>query len=245
VTESTGWPEGLGLRRYASLDSTNEEARRLAHTGERGSLWIVADEQTAGRGRRGRSWVSGRGNLFATLLTQAPAQVSAQLGFAAALAVGDTIASFAPAAQVTLKWPNDVLLDSRKTAGILLEGLGGDVLAIGIGINLAHHPSDTEFPATSVACAMELIPDLNTVLARLASNMAAWYEIWEKRGFPPLRETWMARAQGMGRPIRARLAESEMEGVFEGLDGDGALLLRTSGGMLKRITAGEIFFGAD
>ena len=245
MTEISGWPDGVGLRRYATLDSTNEEARRLARDGLREPLWIVADEQTAGRGRRGRPWVSQRGNLFASLLTQGAPQLSAQLGFAAALAAADTVASLAASADVRLKWPNDVLLKGRKTAGILLEVLGGDTLAIGIGINLAHYPQDTEFPATSIACAMGLTPDLNAALACLATRMAAWYEIWERRGFALLRESWMARAQGLGWPIRARAAESEMEGVFESLDEDGALLLRVSGGMLKRITAGEIFFGAD
>jgi BirA family biotin operon repressor/biotin-[acetyl-CoA-carboxylase] ligase len=245
VTEIPGWPDAVGLRRYATLDSTNEEARRLARAGASGPLWIVADEQTAGRGRRGRPWVSQRGNLFASLLTQAPPQLSAQLGFAAALAAADTVASLARSADVRLKWPNDVLLQGRKIGGILLEGLGGDALAIGIGINLAHFPPDTEFPAISVACAAGLTSDLNAALACLATRMAAWYEIWEQRGFARLRENWMARAQGLGRPIRARLAESEMEGVFESLDEDGALLLRVSDGMLKRITAGEIFFGTD
>jgi BirA family transcriptional regulator, biotin operon repressor / biotin---[acetyl-CoA-carboxylase] ligase len=242
VTHIAGWPQGLGLNIHETLDSTNEEARRLAATGERGPLWIVAREQTAGRGRRGRGWVSSRGNLFATLLTRAAAPAAAQLAFAAGLAVGETVAACASNAQMTLKWPNDVLLDGKKAAGILLEALGEDALAIGIGINLAHHPTDTEFPAISMTALAGSVPDWDGALQRLAGAMAAWYEVWRGQGFAPVRTAWLARAAGLGRPIRARLEGSEMQGVFENLDEDGALLLRQETGTLTRVTAGEVFF---
>ena len=244
MTQIPGWLQGLGLRRYETLDSTNEEARRLAMADERAPLWIVAREQSLGRGRRGRAWVSGAGNLFATLLTRAAPATAAQLGFAAGLAAAEAISACAPASQVTLKWPNDVLLEGRKAAGILLEAMGEDALAIGIGINLAHHPSDTEFPATAIAAITGSAPDPDVTLLRLASGMAAWYEIWREQGFAPLRTAWLARAAGLGRPIRTRLAESEMHGVFEDLDDDGALLLRAPSGELTRITAGDVFFRA-
>jgi BirA family biotin operon repressor/biotin-[acetyl-CoA-carboxylase] ligase len=237
-----GWPEGLGLRVHDSLDSTNEEARRLASAGERGPLWIVAREQTAGRARRGRAWVSQRGNLFATLLTRAAIASAAQLAFAAGLAAGETAAGFAPNAQMTLKWPNDVLLEGKKAAGILLESLGEDALLIGIGINLAHAPTDTEFPAISLAGLTGSAPAFEDALVRLAGHMAAWYEVWRKDGFARLRSAWLARAGGLGRPIRARLEGREMQGVFEDIDHDGALLLREASGALIRITAGEVFF---
>jgi BirA family biotin operon repressor/biotin-[acetyl-CoA-carboxylase] ligase len=241
VTQSN-WPDGIGLRRFDSIDSTNDEARRLARTGERGPLWIVAREQAAGRGRRGRAWISQRGNLFATLLTRAAQPVAAELAFAAALAAGEAISVLAPSSEVTLKWPNDVLLNGKKAAGILLEGLGEDALAIGIGINLVHHPLDTEFPATSIATATGSAPDPDDVLLKLAGRMAAWYEIWREQGFTPVRAAWMSRAAGLGHPIRARLEGNEMAGLFEDLDMDGALLLRQSSGALVRITAGEVFW---
>jgi BirA family biotin operon repressor/biotin-[acetyl-CoA-carboxylase] ligase len=245
MTQIAGWPPGLGLRVHEILDSTNEEARRLARAGERGPLWIVAREQNAGRGRRGRSWVSQRGNLFASLLTRAPAHCAAQLAFAAGLAVGETVAGFAPSAETSLKWPNDVLLDGKKVAGILLEGLGGDALAIGIGINLSHCPDETEFPAVSIAQVTGSAPDWDATLLRLAGAMAAWYEIWRGGlGFAPVRTAWLARAGGLGGPIRARLEGNEMQGVFETIDEDGALLLRQGSGALARITAADVFFGS-
>jgi BirA family transcriptional regulator, biotin operon repressor / biotin---[acetyl-CoA-carboxylase] ligase len=242
VTAIQGWPRDLGLRRYETLDSTNEEARRLAKNGERGPLWIVAREQTAGRGRRGRAWISESGNLFATLLRPVTTSLSAQLGFVAGLAAADSIAAHAPGAEVALKWPNDVLLNGKKVAGILLEALGHDSLAIGIGINLAHYPPDTEVPSISIAAVMGKQPDLDGTLLRLASAMTAWYEIWLRQGFQPIRKAWLLRSSGLGHAIRARLADSERDGVFEDLDEDGALLLRDSAGTLTRITAGDVFF---
>jgi BirA family biotin operon repressor/biotin-[acetyl-CoA-carboxylase] ligase len=242
VTGIRGWPRDLGLRRYDTLDSTNEEARRLAKSGVRGPLWIVSHEQTAGRGRRGRVWISESGNLFATLLMQATTSLSAQLGFVAGLAAADAIAAHASGAEVALKWPNDVLLNGKKVAGILLEALGHDSLAIGIGINLAHYPRETEIPSISVAAVTGNPPDLDGILLRLASAMTAWYEIWLRQGFQPVRKAWLLRASGLGQPIRARLGDSEREGVFEDLDEDGALLLRDAAGTLTRITAGDVFF---
>jgi BirA family biotin operon repressor/biotin-[acetyl-CoA-carboxylase] ligase len=194
VTAIPGWPAGVGLIRHDVIDSTNEEARRLAAAGESGPLWIAATEQTAGRGRRGRIWVSQAGNLFATLLIAAPTPIAAQLGFAAGLAAAELVSSYAPRGAVALKWPNDVLLDGRKVAGILLEGVAPEMLAIGIGINLAHHPQGTEFPATSLAVALGHAPDPDDALVRLAGRMVAWYEIWRNRGFAEVRSVWLARA---------------------------------------------------
>jgi BirA family biotin operon repressor/biotin-[acetyl-CoA-carboxylase] ligase len=230
------------IRRYDTLDSTNEEARRLAAAGEKAPLWIIAREQTNGRGRHGRVWISQAGNLFATFLTQAPQAKSGQLAFAAALAVYETVAHFAPSIPLTLKWPNDVLLNGKKVAGILLEGLAVEGLAIGIGINLAHCPDVTEFPATSVASEMGYPADPEEALAVLAEAMSSWYEVWARHGFAKLREAWLARASHLGKEIRARLDGSEFTGVFEGLDEDGALRLRIAGGAIQRISAGDVFF---
>lgn len=224
------------------LDSTNEEARRLALAGETGPLWIVAREQTAGRGRRGRAWVSDRGNLFATLLTRAAQPIAAQLAFAAGLAVAGTVDAYSARADVSLKWPNDVLLRNKKVAGILLESLSPDILAIGVGINLARHPQETEFAATSLAALTGSAPDTDDAIQRLARQMAAWYEVWQTNGFVPVRAAWLQRAAGLRKPVRARLEGHDMEGVFEDIDQDGALLLRDAGGTLVRITAGEVFF---
>ena len=129
----------------------------MAERGETGPLWIVARRQSAGRGRRGREWSSETGNLAATLLTvvRRPPAEAAQLTFVAALAVADLLDAYAPPALVSIKWPNDVMLDDRKASGILLESgahdSGGLWLAVGIGVNLAHAPTNTERPATALA----------------------------------------------------------------------------------------------
>jgi BirA family biotin operon repressor/biotin-[acetyl-CoA-carboxylase] ligase len=238
---AASWPPGVRLIRFDSLDSTNEEARRLVAAGDTGPVWITAREQTKGRGRRGNSWISESGNLYATLLLQAPHATAAQLGFAASLAAADVVTLYADPARVSLKWPNDVLLDGRKVAGILLETLARESLAIGIGINLLHHPEGTETPAISVNAAIGRKVDLSDALANLAARFAAWYATWQSQGFLGLKPHWLSRASSLGGPIRARLADREMKGVFEDLDHDGALLLRTPDKTLTRITAAEVF----
>lgn len=235
-----GWPAGYRLIRHEKIDSTNSEARRLAEAGETGPVWITALHQTAGRGRRGRVWDSALGNLAATLLIRPARDNRAQLSFAAALAVADLAAHFAPAARIAVKWPNDVLADGRKLAGILLES-GEGWLAIGIGINLAAHPQGTEFPATSLAALGMTPPSPGHALEVLAGRFAHWYDCWMKDGFEPLRAAWLAQAGGLGGPIRARLPQEELVGVFEGIDADGALLLNRDG-QVRAISAGEVFF---
>jgi BirA family biotin operon repressor/biotin-[acetyl-CoA-carboxylase] ligase len=244
----TGWPSGYRHIHFESIGSTNDEARRLAAFGQTGPLWITADEQTAGRGRRGRVWVSPKGNLMSTLLLhpRRPAVECAQLSFVSAIAVADTVAHFAPEADVKVKWPNDVLADGRKISGILLEstGAGGEpyFLAIGIGINLAHFPPDTEFPATALAALGVPAPPSSEALGQLAAHFAKWYDIWRGQGFPPIRDAWLARAANLGGRIRARLTNEETSGVLEGIDETGALLLRETPDRLRTIAAAEVFF---
>jgi BirA family biotin operon repressor/biotin-[acetyl-CoA-carboxylase] ligase len=243
------WPQGYALREWAEIDSTNEEARRLAGSGERGPVWLRADRQTAGRGRRGRAWESPTGNLAATLLIAPgkPASECAQLSFVTAIAAADTAFGFAPDIEIKVKWPNDVLAGGRKLSGILLESAsGGDgaltFLAIGIGMNLAHFPPDTEFPATSLAALGVSVPSASAALTQLAGHFAKWYDVWMTNGFSPIQDAWLARAAGLGTRIRARLTHEETSGVFEGIDGTGALILREAQGRTRTIAAGEVFF---
>ncbi|MGD0191990.1 MAG: biotin--[acetyl-CoA-carboxylase] ligase [Rhizomicrobium sp.] len=242
-------PDGYTFRHFESIDSTNEEARRLAASGEQGPVWITAGQQTAGRGRRGRSWASPPGNLAATLFLRPdrPASSCAQLSFVAALAVSDIVSRQAHSSDVRVKWPNDVLADDRKIAGILLEsaGSGGerlDWLAVGIGINLAHFPPDTEFPATSLAELGAPVPLPADAAGHLAGAWSRWYEVWRSDGFGQIRDVWLSRAARLGARIRARLASEETSGVFEGIDLDGALILRERPGQTRAIAAGEVFF---
>jgi BirA family biotin operon repressor/biotin-[acetyl-CoA-carboxylase] ligase len=244
----TAWPSGYALKEFDEIDSTNEEARRLAAGGERGPVWITARHQTAGRGRRGRRWETPNGNLAATLLLDPgrPARDCAQLSFVSALAAYDAIATFTPDADIKVKWPNDVLVNGRKIAGILLESAGhGDepsYLAIGIGMNLNFHPLDTEFPATSLH-ELGISASLpRHALLELARSFAKWYNLWRRDGFGPIRDAWLARAAGLGTRIRARLSNEETAGVFEGIDETGALLLRETQDRVRVIAAGEVFF---
>ncbi len=237
------------IEAYDELDSTNAEARRRAERGETGPVWITAKRQTAGRGRRGRNWETGAGNLAATWLatTDLPPATAAQISFVAALAVHDLAAAYVPAALVTLKWPNDPLIAGRKTSGILVESgphpAGGLWLAVGVGVNLARPPENPERPATSFAEHMRAPPPKPLeALAVLAEAFERWRGIWERLGFPPIAEAWTARAHGLGEPCVARLPDEEVRGVAEGLDPDGALRLRTAAGVVRRITAGDVFF---
>jgi len=238
----TTWPAGYRRKDYAELDSTNEEARRLAEAGEETPLWISATRQTAGRGRRGRAWDTGDGNLAVTLLLrpQASQAVTGQLSFAAALAAAEMVQHFAPAAAVTVKWPNDVLAEGRKIAGVLLEG-GSGWLAVGIGVNLAHHPEGTAFPATSLPQLGIAPPSCDQALGLLAARFAHWYDAWMENGFETLRTAWLERASGLGAPITARLPHETRQGLFEGIDASGALLLKERTGV-RAIAAGEVFF---
>ena len=247
----TDWPQGYGLKRYEEIDSTNEEARRLIAAGETGPLWLTAKRQTAGRGRRGRSWEMAGGNLAATLLLRPDRSQGewAQLSFATAIAAADMAAYFADSpqrggARIALKWPNDVLADGKKLAGILLETANGPspALAIGVGANLADHPDGTEFPATSLAALGAKVPSADDALAVLAAGVAKWNEIWRDQGFVPIREAWLARAAGLGTRIRARLATEERSGMFEGIDENGALLLNEGFGRASVLPAADIFF---
>jgi BirA family biotin operon repressor/biotin-[acetyl-CoA-carboxylase] ligase len=233
--------------RHISLDvtdSTNTRAVALAREGEAGPLWITAKDQTAGRGRRGNRWASGAGNLFASLLLTDPSAGPrvAELSFVTALAVHDAIlaCALALAPAPTLKWPNDVLVGGAKIAGILIEGEGSRVI-IGVGINCAHHPHDTPYPATDLAAQGACVtPEAAFVALRRA--MAARLSQWDRgAGFEAIRADWLACASGVGSPIRVRLPGREIDGVFESLDEKGRLVLRRADGVCETIMAGDVF----
>lgn len=234
---------------YDEIDSTNAEARRRVEAGEGGPLWITAGRQTAGRGRRGRSWESPSGNLSATLLmlTDKPPVEAAQVSFLAALAVCDLAREFVEPKAVRLKWPNDVLILGRKAAGILVEsGRAPDGrlwLAIGMGVNLAHSPLAADRPATAFAEHMSRPPPQpRAAVEILAAAFDKWLEAWTRGGFTPIAEAWTLRAFGLGEACIARLPNETVAGVAEGLDVDGALRLRLPDQTLRRITAGDVFF---
>jgi BirA family biotin operon repressor/biotin-[acetyl-CoA-carboxylase] ligase len=245
-----GWPEGLPLIVLDSVDSTNAEAARRAPTSP---TWIVAAQQTGGRGRRGRPWVSPRGNLYATLVLQpaeSPALVALR-SFAAALALRDAcLAVTGLNAGFALKWPNDVLLNGGKLAGILLEsnavsGQAGH-LAIGFGVNLLAAPDAAQLeaaalrPVSLLAETGQRIPPL-VFLTALALAYRHWEDSFVQQGFAPLRQAWLSHAARLGEVITARIGTQAETGIFETIDETGALILKTAAAR-RAIPAAEIFF---
>ena len=235
---------------FSSIGSTNEEALARARGGEMGPLWIAAERQTAGRGRRGRQWISERGNLFASLLLTDPAPVAEVSGicFVAGLALHDAVLETAHGlapVQLTLKWPNDLLLDGKKLGGILVEGsslAGGHHAAVtGFGLNCASHPAGTEFPATSLAAAgFSAAPAV--VLSALGAAMDLRLAEWQRgANFASIRAAWLARAHGIGAAIEVRLADRTLAGLFEAIDPAGALVLKQRDGTRETIAAGDVF----
>lgn len=236
---------------FDTIDSTNAEARRRAEAGETGPHWYAASRQTAGRGRRGRTWESPSGNLAATLLvtTERPPAEAAQLSFAAALAVADMLSEWTAPEAIRVKWPNDVMIGPEKVCGILVESGktpdGALWVAIGIGINLAKPPEVSERPATALALHMDgPPPPMEEAVELLAETMDEWLGLWDRMGFGPIAASWTERAYGLSERCTARLANETLEGLAEGLDEDGALKLRLEDGSVRRITAGDVFFGA-
>jgi BirA family biotin operon repressor/biotin-[acetyl-CoA-carboxylase] ligase len=241
--DPTARAAGARLITHDTIGSTNAEALRLARDGERGPLWIVAKTQTAGRGRRGRTWVSEPGNLYASLLLTDPAapERCPELSFVAALALHDAVGGRIPglAARLVLKWPNDLLIDRNKFAGILVEG-EGTAVAIGIGVNCVHHPDGTEYPATDLAAAgLRATPE--SLFAPLSAAMVARLAQWNRgAGFAAIRNDWLARAAGLGKPIRVKTADGELAGQFDGIDASGRLVLRSADGTMQSIAAGDV-----
>jgi BirA family biotin operon repressor/biotin-[acetyl-CoA-carboxylase] ligase len=241
-------PEGFLLHRYGTIGSTNDEARRLARDGAPEGTLVWAETQQAGRGRRGRPWQSPPGNLYLSLVRRpaAPASRAPQLGFVAAVALGDALDRLAgPGLPLRFKWPNDLLAGGQKLAGILLESemaAGGalDFVIIGVGVNLASAPRDLEHPATSLTD--QGFPGITpgALLEAFAADFARWVERWREDGFAPLRAAWLRRASGIGEAIRVRLERLTLDGRFLDLDDDGALVLEGSDGR-RRIAAGEVF----
>lgn len=241
-------PAGYRAIRLDEVGSTNATAFDRAAEGERGGLWVVAVRQSAGRGRLGRAWASEPGNLYSTLLLDGdlPEERLPTLPLVVALAVHDAIASALPPplrAHLAIKWPNDVLYDGAKISGILVEGAfqgGVRKVAIGIGINCRHHPDPALYRATDLASiGVAVIAD--EMLTLLAAAMAERLATWRQGAFAPLREAWLARARGVGEAISVRLSSGTREGVFDGLDPTGRLLLRHDG-QVEAISAGDVFF---
>lgn len=248
----TDWPAGYGVQILDEVDSTLNEAARLAPTLS-GPVWIMARRQTRGRGRRGRAWRDPAGNLAATLVLrpeESPEQVALR-SFVAALALFDACVAVTGRAQgLALKWPNDVLLNGGKLAGILLEsaGSGGDVqfLSIGIGVNLADTPGSDGLEPEAVR-PVSLLSETGVAIApedfltELAAAYARHEEQFVRFGFAAIRSLWLDRAAKLGETIKARTGHSETVGRFETVDADGNLVLLTAQGRVA-IPAADVYF---
>ena len=244
-------PDGYRREHHDSLESTNARALAAARAGAVGGLWVTAGEQTAGRGRRGRGWTTGAGNLAASLLLidPAPRAVAATVSFVAAVALHQAVVDVAgPAAaeRLALKWPNDLLLDRLKVAGILIEGeglaSGAFAVVVGIGVNCVSHPQLTGGQAAGDFGARGLPVDAETLFGRLGRRMDEELRIWDRgRGFAAVRAAWLARAAGIGQPIRVNLADGAVDGRFEALDETGRLVLLGENGERQSIGAGDVF----
>ena len=241
-------PPGYRLLSYDSIGSTNEAAKRLARDGAAEGTLLWAREQTAGRGRRGRVWISPPGNFYASLILRpdCSANHAAQLGFVAALAVGEALGAICPGLGLSYKWPNDVLVNGRKIAGILLESemichKRLSFVVLGVGVNLTASPQGTEFPATSILEEGWGAVPPETMLEGFVQHFQSWKTRWQLEGFAPVREAWAAAAAiTRGEQIRVRLDTLAFCGSFLDIDHDGSLLLDDAG-ECRRIAAGEVF----
>jgi BirA family biotin operon repressor/biotin-[acetyl-CoA-carboxylase] ligase len=236
---------------FDEIDSTMLEARRRALSGETGPVWLVANRQTSGRGRRGRAWLSYDGNLLATYLfaTMQPPSEIALLGFAAGLAISETLQVMG-AADVALKWPNDVMIRGAKAAGILIDSGalpgGGAWAALAFGVNIAAAPKALDQPTRSLREALPLdaiTPTADAFFAALRPRLVAWAARLGSEGFEPLRRAWLAQALGLGANARIMQGERALEGRVVGLSPRGELELDTPEGR-RLISAGDVYFSS-
>jgi BirA family biotin operon repressor/biotin-[acetyl-CoA-carboxylase] ligase len=251
---------GHRLAAFDKTGSTNAEAMSRAREGERGPMWFVTTEQTAGRGRRQRAWIAPRGNLASTILevTDVSPAVAATLGFVGGLAIETALqkvsveaalrAGGSDALKFSLKWPNDVLAGAKKLCGILLEAesMAGNRLAVvvGIGTNVVAAPEDTPTPATSLA-SLGVHIGAEELFSALSDAWVEFRGIWDNgSGFAEIRRLWLERAAGLGEKVAIQSGSSTIEGIFDTIDESGCLIVRTADGKRMPIAAGEVYFGS-
>ena len=246
------WPEGVGRRVLQTVDSTMAEGARIAPS-LAGPEWVLAQEQTSGHGRRGRAWASPQGNFFASLVMRpdGPSATAALRSFVAALALREAfIAATGRAEALSLKWPNDVLLNGGKVAGILLESVGAGQavshLIIGIGVNLVTAPGADQVepgavPPVSLLSETGIRVSPEAFLDLLAPAFARHEAQFSTYGFAPIRSAWLQGAARLGETITARTTSESLTGRFETIDETGNLILQTAKGR-QAIPAADIFF---
>ena len=236
------------LECHEVLESTSSLVKQRADAGEAEGLAIQALRQSAGRGRQGRGWDSPAGNLYISVLLRpaVPLRDAPQWSFVAAVALAETLNGLLPeASKLSLKWPNDVLVEGKKISGILLEGLslpgGHQGVVIGCGINIAHHPSDTLYPVTDLKSA-GVITSPFEVFGHFSASFEKWLAVYRGgEGFGDIREHWLSFAHGVGGLIVVKDRKEEKVGIFAGLDREGRLLLDQNG-QIEPVIVGDVFF---
>jgi BirA family biotin operon repressor/biotin-[acetyl-CoA-carboxylase] ligase len=249
---------GYRLNAYDQIGSTNVEAMARARDGDRGSIWFVTSEQTAGRGRRQRAWIAPRGNLASSVLEvlRITPATAATLGFAAGLAMEAALRKVSVEAALRagpqplkydLKWPNDVLAGGKKLVGISLDAEAVDdhlAVVVGIGTNVVAAPEGTPTPAISLA-ALGVQVGAEELFSVLSDSWVDFLGIWDNgRGFGRIRGLWLDRAAGLGQAVAIKSAGSTIEGTFDTIDEQGCMIVRTGAGQLVPITAGDVYFGS-
>lgn len=251
--------EGTRLLAFETTGSTNAEALTLARSGEQGPIWLVTDQQSAGRGRRNRAWSSPKGNLACSVLEVLPVAppVAATLGFAAGLALEAALdrisvearlrADGADPLQFRLKWPNDVLASGRKLSGILLEADAGApdklALVVGIGVNVVAAPEGLPYPATSLRDA-GVNASAEDLFAALSDAWAEFRGVWNLgRGFDDIRRRWLERAHGIGERVSINTGSATVEGIFDTIDESGCMIVVTKDNRRVSVAAGDVYFG--
>jgi BirA family biotin operon repressor/biotin-[acetyl-CoA-carboxylase] ligase len=240
-------PENIGLVELAAVGSTNDHARQLARNGYPAGTVVWAHDQTAGRGRQGNSWTSYAGNLYMSMIFRPDvnASLAGQFSFLAALALAETLQEWLPhSTGIALKWPNDVLLNGKKAAGILLETEAQGLrpvpwIVVGMGVNVRGAP---EGAVSFLDFGIDDI-EAGQVLEKLAARLMALQGVWQKNGFAPIREGWLKYAHNIGGSINVRLPKETLKGMFLGIDESGALELELEDGTRRTIASGEVYAG--
>jgi len=243
--------EGYRVKPYKIINlpetgSTNDIAKEYAVIGEE-NLVIVADRQTGGRGRNGRSWESQEGNLFCSILLKPKCrpEIFSLFSFVCALAVTGALEALTGNSELTLKWPNDVLLNGKKVCGILLEsairGNETEYLIIGIGVNLLHYPEETLYPVTSIFAETDKEISRDDLLDEIVKQFEVYQSEFLGCGFAGIRNQWLQYAHNIDHTIGVNLADESTHGIFRGIDENGNLLLEISDGSISKIANGDVY----
>lgn len=252
MTDILRLPESYTFFLFDTIDSTNDEAKRLIKSGGYEQAVVFSKEQQQGRGRYGKDWYSPEGNLYLSIIIKPTKRLDmlAQASFVAAVALRETLLPFLPEdVNVEYKWPNDVLINGKKVAGILLETVAVanddvvDRLIVGVGVNVEHFPKEEmRFPATSIVDSGGKQVVLEELLTTFVWHFQEKLDVWQQSGFEGIRKTWRRHARGIGKEVDVHLADETFSGVFQDLDENGALCLKMQNGKERLVEAGEVFF---